>query len=210
MIMKAEHTAGQIVVRIKKMEDIDMAMEINGNYSHYGTDYEEQLKAKREERADEAKKAEEKKANEKKAEENKESNEIPVPKDEYISSETSGRKPSGLYRLGQDENGNPKVIYDDPRKASEKESAQKRPVDGDQDKPSKASEEKCVADTDQVDREIQKLKEQKKQLEQQIKSASADEEKVRELQAKLAQVENELSQKDNDTYRKQNSIVTNA
>lgn len=177
-----------------------MAMEINGNYSHYGTDYEEQLKAKREARADEAKKAEE----------NKESNEIPVPKDEYISSETSGRKPSGLYRLGQDENGNPKVIYDDPRKAAEKESAQKKPVDGDQDNPSKASEEKCVANTDRVDREIQKLKEQKKQLEQQIKSASGDEEKVRELQAKLAQVENELSQKDNDTYRRQNAVVTNA
>lgn len=200
MIMKAEHTAGQIVVRIKKMEDIDMAMEINENYSHYGTDYEEQLKAKREARADEAKKAEE----------NKESNEIPVPKDEYISSETSGRKPSGLYRLGQDENGNPKVIYDDPRKAAEKESAQKKTVDGDQDNPSKASEEKCIADTDRVDREIQKLKEQKKQLEQQIKSASGDEEKVRELQAKLAQVENELSQKDNDTYRRQNAVVTNA
>ena len=43
-------------------------------------------------------------------------NSIPVPKDEYISSEKSGNKPSGLYRMGQDENGNPKVLYDDPKR----------------------------------------------------------------------------------------------
>ncbi|MDE6219104.1 MAG: hypothetical protein K2G51_01495 [Lachnospiraceae bacterium] len=176
-----------------------MAMEINGNYSHYGTDYEEQMKAKREERASEAKKTEEK----------KESDEIPVPMDEYISSEASGRKPSGLYRLGQDENGNPKVIYDDPKKAAKKESSGKKAVNADQDENPKASEEKCVGSTDQVDREIRQLKEQKQQLEQQIKAASGDEEKVRELQAKLAQVESELSQKDNDTYRRQNSVFTN-
>ena len=50
----------------------------------------------------------------------------------------------------------------------------------------------------------------KKQLQQQIKSAAGDEEKVRQLQAELAQVENELSQKDNDTYRKQNTVFTEA
>lgn len=181
-----------------------MAMEINRSYNHYETDYEEQLRARRQEKAEEAEEA-------KKAE--KDSNGIPAPKDEYISSEASGNKPSGLYRLGQDENGNPKVIYDDPKRQAEKESAEreqagKKAVDADQDENPKASEEKCVGSTDQVDREIKKLKEQKKQLEQQIKAAG-DEEKVKELQAKLTQVESELSQKDNDTYRRQHTVFKN-
>ncbi len=85
--------------------------------------------------------------------------------------------------MGQDENGNRKVFFDDPKK----------------------SEEKCVGNTDKVDREIQKLKEKQQQLEQQIRSATNDEQKVRELEKKLAQVEGELRQKDNDTYRRQNS-----
>ena len=47
------------------------------------------------------------------------------------------------------------------------------------------------------------MKEQKQQLEQQIKSASDDEEKRRELEKKLSKTESELSQKDNDTYWRQ-------
>ncbi len=45
-------------------------------------------------------------------------------------------------------------------------------------------------------------------MEQQIRSASGDEKKVRELEKELAQVESELSQKDNDTYRRQNAFVS--
>ena len=67
------------------------------------------------------------------------------------------------------------------------------------------------------------LKEKKKQLEQQLRSASRDkasfghspmpfdnkeENKIRELEKKLAQVERELGQKDNDTYRRQHSTFT--
>jgi len=121
---------------------------------------------------------------------------IPMPKDEYISSEKSGLKPSGLYRMGQDENGNPKVLYDDPKKAQMQSSSQ----------PTKKAE-KCTTDTDAVDREIEKLKEEKKQIEQQIKSEK-DENKVKELEKRLAQIEIELSQKDNDAYRRQNAIVS--
>lgn len=185
-----------------------MAMEINCSYNHYETDYEEQLKARRQEKVQEAKKAEKADSAE------KDSKGISAPKDEYISSEASGNKPSGLYRLGQDENGNPKVFYDDPKKQggseeAEKEQAGKKAVDADQDENTKAPKERCVGSTDQVDREIKKLKEQKKQLEQQIKTAAGDEEKVKELQAKLAQVESELSQKDNDTYRRQHTVFVN-
>ncbi len=86
---------------------------------------------------------------------------------------------------------------------SEKSEDSKAPkVGGDsQGKPA----EKCVTNTDKVDREIKKLKEKKQQLEQKIQSASGDEKKIRELEKKLAQVEN---QKDNDTYRRQNASVS--
>ena len=58
------------------------------------------------------------------------------------------------------------------------------------------------------DREIEKLKEEKKQLEQQIKAAAGDKEKVKVLEKKLAQIERQLSQKDNDTYRRQNAVIS--
>lgn len=161
-----------------------MAVEVNGSYSYYKNDLEEQMKMRRQERAEEA---------EKERETAEDINEIPFPKDEYISSRTSGRKTSGLYRLVQDGDGNPKVLFDDPNKPVDTESADKQPV-------------KCTTNTDHVDKEIEKLKEKKKQLEQQI-SATADEKTRKELEKKLAQVESELSQKDNDTYRRQNAIV---
>lgn len=106
-----------------------------------------------------------------------------APQDEYIRSEKADEEGSGLYQLVQDENGNRKIVFDDPKKSGEK----------------------CTCDTDKVDKEIKKLKEKKKQLEQQIQMASQDEEKVRELEKELARVESELVQKDNDTYRRQNS-----
>ena len=188
-----------------------MAMQIHGNYDHSGTDYTERLKekqaAERAEKAKEAEKAE-------KAAEEKNAGKMSEPRDEYISSEKSGQKPTGLYRVGQDENGNRKLFFDDPKaghangrgdRSEESENGKAPKVGGDsQGKPA----EKCVTNTDKVDREIKKLKEKKQQLEQQIQSASGDEKKIRELEKKLAQVENELSQKDNDTYRRQNASVS--
>lgn len=175
-----------------------MSMEINGNYNHVKTDYAERLKE--EQQIDKTKKAEE-----------KESDKASAPQDEYISSEKSGEKPSGLYRLERDENGNRKIVFDDPKKARDIEESE----NGKENKQSKVQEEnpqnpeeKCVGNTDKVDREIEKLKEKKKQLEQEIMSASGDEQKIQELERKLAQVESELSQKNNDTYRKQNSSFT--
>jgi hypothetical protein len=188
-----------------------MAMQIHGNYDHSGTDYTERLKekqaAERAEKAKEAEKAE-------KAAEEKNAGKMSEPRDEYISSEKSGQKPTGLYRVGQDENGNRKLFFDDPKaghangrgdRSEESENGKAPKAGGDsQGKPA----EKCVTNTDKVDREIKKLKEKKQELEQQIQSASGDEKKIRELEKKLAQVENELSQKDNDTYRRQNASVS--
>lgn len=111
----------------------------------------------------------------------------PKQHDEYIRSEKKGGKPAGLYRLGQDENGNRKIYFDNPQKP----------------------EEKCIGSTDKVDREIKGLKEKKQQLEQKIRSASGDEEKVKEWKKMLEQTENELSRKDNDTYRRAHSEYKN-
>lgn len=65
--------------------------------------------------------------------------------------------------------------------------------------------EKCTTNTDQVDREIQQLREKKRQLEQQLERAVGDEKRCRELEKQLAQINAELGRKDNDTYRRQHA-----
>ena len=184
-----------------------MAIQINGNYDHSRTDYAERVKEKQAVwKAEKAKEAEQ-------AAEEKNSGKLPEPQDEYISSAKSGKKPTGLYRVGQDENGNRKLFFDDP-KAGHANGMNDRSREGEDGKAPKAGngqekpEEKCTVNTDKVDREIRGLKEKKQQLEQQIRSSTGDEKKIRELEKKLAQVENELSQKDNDTYRRQNAFVS--
>ena len=185
-----------------------MSMQVNGNYEHSRTDSAERVKEKQAVwRAEKAKEAE-------KAAEEKKPGKLSEPQDEYISSEKAGKKPTGLYRVGQDENGSRKIFFDDP-KADHADGKDDRSGEGEDGKGPKVSgnskgkpAEKCVTNTDKVDREIKNLKEEKQQLEQQIQSASGDEKKIRELEKKLAQVENELSQKDNDTYRRQNASVS--
>ena len=185
-----------------------MAMQIHGNYDHSGTDYAERVKEKQ--AAERAEKAKE----EEKAAEEKNAGKLSEPRDEYISSEKSGQKPAGLYRIGQDENGSRKIFFDDPKAghAKKQEDRSGKREDGKAPKAGEGSQgkpaEKCVTNTDKADREIERLKEKKQQLEQQIRSAFGDEKKIRELEKKLVQVENELSQKDNDTYRRQNASVS--
>lgn len=185
-----------------------MSMEIRGNYEQYKAGYAKEVMSGQ--------------AQGKDVQERKEESpeKIPMPQDEYVSSEKSAAKPTGLYRLEQDEKGHPRVLYDDPRKAdgADAKGEQER-SSGTPGKPA----EKCTANTDKVEREIRKLKEKKQQLEQQLQSASGTggtlgkpsapfggqaEKKVRELEKKLAQVESELSRKDNDTYRRQNAEVS--
>lgn len=45
-----------------------------------------------------------------KAAEEKKSGTLSEPQDEYISSEKSGKKPTGLYWVGKDENGSRKIF----------------------------------------------------------------------------------------------------
>lgn len=175
-----------------------MSMEIS---NRYGLDYINKVQteqtAKDAERAEEATKSKE-----------KEKPEIILePKDEYISSEKSGKKPSDLYHMGQDENGNPKIIFDTPKKAEEAESEQSKgaKLDG---APDNDRVKGTVGNMDKVKKEIKKLKEEKKQLEQQLKMAAGNEQKTKELEAKLAQVEAELSVKDTAEYKKQHAEYT--
>lgn len=194
-----------------------MAMEIQGSSRYDRTGYAQQLKEKQ--LLEQAQKEGGAQKTEKKQEHAELSGEKPVRQDAYISSVQSGAKPSRLYRIGQDEQGRRKIFYEKPEKSGGdaqklQESADAPKKDGDK-KPLEASGEKegkpaeiCIANTDKPDREVKKLKEQEKKLEQQINAAGDNEKRIRELEKKLAQVQRELSRKDNDTYRRQHTTFT--
>ena len=123
--------------------------------------------------------------------------------DEYVPEEKP--EPSGRYWLGKDEDGKPKIYFDAPdaSDASDGDKGAEGPEKSGSDKDGQS----CTCNTDKVDREIEKLKKQKQELEQQI-NRETDESKTEDLKAKLAQIEKELSQKDNDTYRRQHATYT--
>lgn len=158
-----------------------MSMEISGVRPDYSIQYPEMNRSEKIENSVEANK---------------------ISQDEYIRGEKAENSSSGLYRLDQDENGNRKIIFDAP---DERDNASHGVKSADEDDKS----ETCTTNTDSVDKEIEKLKEEKKQIQQQLRSANGNQEKTEELERKLAQIENELSQKDNDGYRRQNAVTNN-
>lgn len=174
-----------------------MGMEIKGYYNDSKISYSEQMKEKQE-----LQRAREERKGDNGANAVKEAGRMSEPQDEYISSEKSGVRPTGLYRVGQDEKGNKRIFFDNPDKSRSVDERKQPKANGEEGK----AVEECTGNTDQVEREIRKLKEEKQKLEQQLRSVSGDEEKARELEKKLAQVESELSRKDNDTYRRQNTF----
>ena len=123
--------------------------------------------------------------------------------DEYVPEEKP--EPSGRYWLGKDEDGKPKIYFDAPdaSDASDGDKGAEGPEKSGSDKDGQS----CTCNTDKVDREIEKLKKQKQELEQQI-NRETDKSKIEDLKAKLAQIEKELSQKDNDAYRRQHATYT--
>ena len=134
--------------------------------------------------------------------------------DEYVPEEP--QEPSGRYWMGKDEDGQPKIYFDDPERAA---NAPKQPEDtpeaeepdpagqgakgpeGEKDK-----DEVWEGNSDKVDREIEKLKKRQQELGQRL-NTETDEAKIKDLERQLAQVERELKQKDNDTYRRQHTTV---
>ena len=135
--------------------------------------------------------------------------------DEYIPEEP--QEPSGRYWMGKDEEGQPKIFFDDPERAAD---APRQPEDAPEaaepkqagqgakgPEGKKDKDETWECNTDKVDREIEKLKKKQQELEQRL-NTEIDEAKIKELEHQLAQVEQELKQKDNDTYRRQNAAYT--
>ena len=118
-------------------------------------------------------------------------------KDEYLPEEK--HEPSGRYWMEQGEDGQKKIHFDDPDKNPKANTPEKTPQ--------KPEPEICKGNNDKAVREIEKLKEEKKTLEQQIQKET-DEEKIKKLEQKLAQVENELRQKDNNGYLRRNTVFS--
>lgn len=108
--------------------------------------------------------------------------------DKYIPEEE--HTPSGLYWVGKDEEGAPKVYFDDPEA-----------------KPAGSKSERCTTNTDRVDRELEQLRRRAEELGRQL-GAEADPAKAQALEQKLARVEAELARKDNDAYRRQNAVIS--
>ena len=112
------------------------------------------------------------------------------------------QEPIGLYRVERDEEGNPKVRFDDP------EGGKETPKPEESSQPEKEKKGKITTcDTSRVDREIENLKKRREQLKRQLEG-TADPQKAQKLEQKLAQVEAELAQKDNDAYRRQNAVYS--
>lgn len=143
--------------------------------------------------------------------------------DEYVPEEP--QEPSGRYWMGKDEDGQPKIYFDDPERAADAPKQPegtpdaKKPDTDAPEEPDPASQgakgpegkkdkdETWECNTDKVDREIEKLKKKQQELEQRL-GTETDEAKIKDLERQLSQVEQELKQKDNDTYRKQNASFT--
>ena len=143
--------------------------------------------------------------------------------DEYVPEEP--REPSGLYWMGRDEDGQPKIFFDDPERAAdaptqpENAPDARKPDAPEAEEPEQANQgakgpegkkdkgETWECNTDKVDREIEKLKKQQQELEQRL-GTETDEAKIKDLEHQLAQVEQELKQKDSDTYRRQHAVYT--
>ncbi len=107
--------------------------------------------------------------------------------DEYIK----GSRPAvkGIYGLKSDEHGENKISYEPPDKISDD-----KKVSGDEKK-------KYVTNTDSVDKEIERLKEMKEKIEQELRMEKDDENKKR-VGEELSRIESELAMKDSEGYRR--------
>ena len=109
---------------------------------------------------------------------------------------------AGVYKISRDDMGRPVVQTDESRQGKPDRVREKPDEQGD-----KPTIVKTTLNTDQVDREIDKLKQTQTKMEQQI-AATKDEKEKQALQTKLEQVKAELKMKDNDAYRRQHMQIT--
>lgn len=160
-----------------------------------------------------------------KPEEEAQSRQLKPVMDEYVPEEP--QEPSGRYWIGKDEDGQPKIYFDDPERAADApkqsedvpDAKNLNADDPEAEEPDQAGQgakgperkkekdEVWEGNTDKVDREIKKLKKQQQELGQRL-NTETDEAKIKDLERQLSQVEQELRQKDNDAYRRQHAQVT--
>ena len=76
-----------------------------------------------------------------------------------------------------------------------------------EDKARKDAAEEAAADTDDVDREIKKLRDSRRDIMSQLRAENSEDRKA-ELEAILGQLDSELAQKDNDAYRRAHTHFT--
>ena len=140
----------------------------------------------------------------------------PPLRDEYVPEKK--REPWGRYWLEKAEDGSPKICFEDPEspeapsseetkgapEAAEPSREEAPKAEGPKSRRPEERKERCVADTGPVDRELERLRKKKEELEQRL-SGETDETRRRELERKLSQAEEELRRKDNDGYRRRHT-----
>ena len=128
--------------------------------------------------------------------------EVPQEQKEVKAAKNNVRKPDMDQYI-------PEKGSDSPEADGKKVGQPEAKPDGDnlKNKDSGKKTEKCTGNTDKVDREIEKLKKRKKELESQLRTVE-DEGKRKSLESQLAQVERERRQKDNDGYRRQHTVFS--
>lgn len=116
--------------------------------------------------------------------------------DEYIPGDSAAKQSAGLYQIAHDEDGTPRIRFDDPEKGGPEKAGPERRA------------ETTTCSTDKVDRELESLRREEEQLQERLRSASADPEQSRDLEKQLEQIQRELQQKDNDGYRRQHAVFS--
>lgn len=116
-------------------------------------------------------------------------------------SDSSAADVPGIYQMGEDEEGNPKILFDKPEEADENAQSPMAPE-------KEADTSQCTVNTDKVDSEIEKLKKQIAEVQQQLQQVEGDTDKRASLERKLQSLNSELQSKDNDAYRKQHATYT--
>lgn len=108
--------------------------------------------------------------------------------DTYVPEDKTLHESIGIYRVVE-QGGTPKIEFDGPKGKEEETS------------------NVTTTNTDDVDREIERLKEKQEQLARELERES-DPQRKEQLERELSQVEQELTQKDNDTYRRQHAVIS--
>lgn len=106
-------------------------------------------------------------------------------------------EPSGMYWVEPGEDG-PAVNYDGP----EKPAAEPAPAGKQEGRPVNQT----TMNTDEVDREIERLKKKAEDLEKRLGQAQGPERD--RLEKQLKQTQGELDRKDNDAYRRQHAKIS--